>query len=407
MTSGKKLIGMAVAAAMGMSLMMGAPVWAHDDEGGEDGSHILLHDLASGIHLDGGVTWFFQGSSGASAGDTGDLSYTFDLELSSQISDEGSAHVMLEGGDGEGVDGNLNSLSTVNYDAFFTQLTNNLDGSTNITVPSISQVFYEGDYMDGRMIASFGKMDIHSMFDDNAYANDETDQFLSAIFTRSADTSYKQLDFYYAPGLALALSPTDLFDVTLIVANGNNDGFSQIVDRPYLVGQLNVKPEFFGRDGNYRFYYLYDARNTTNTTFTKIGSGKSTENTALGISFDQEVADGVGLFARYSQQDDSIVENLVESSWSFGAAIEGRYWGRLDDVLGIGYGSVNVNHDPAVIALAGLTHPDDEIHTEIYYKLAVSDHFSLTPDLQVLQNNGGSADSDTVTVFGVRAQMNF
>ena len=258
-------------------------------------------------------------------------------------------------------------------------------------------------------MVSIGKLDVHSMFDDNAYANDETDQFMSAIFSRSADTSYSQLDYYYAPGVVAQYAVTDMVDVTLIAANGNDAGFNDVNKRMYSVGQINIKPGFGGREGHYRFYVINDRRNSalTGTKFTDINSGKITNNTAWGLSFDQALPSGVGVFARYSAQDNGIVENIVESSWSLGTLLEGATWGRELDTIGIAYGSVNLNTDPAALAAASISNPDDETHIEVFYKLGFGDHFTLTTDLQMIKNSGGTADADTVTVAGLRGQMNF
>lgn len=364
-----------------------------------------LSELADMIHIEGGLTWFLQATDGA-VDDTTDLTYTFDLGLESQISEHGKVVIALEAGDGLGVDTAVGALSAVNYDAFFTDSTDLVPGATNIVSPSVSQAYYEGDYMDGGLVISAGKLDIHSMFDDNAYANDETDQFMSAIFTRSADTSYAQVDYYYAPGVVAQYGISDKVDVELIVANGNGSGFNDIFNYMYIVGQVNFKPNLGGHDGNYRFYFINDGRKDA---YTEISSGNTTSNNAWGLSFDQAVADHAGVFIRYSEQDDGIVENTVSSSWSLGALFEGASWGRENDTIGIAYGSVNLNTDPAALAAAGIAsaNADDETHLEAFYKYGVSDNFTLTADIQVVENVGGDSTADTVTVPGLRGQLNF
>jgi len=44
---------------------------------------------------------------------------------------------------------------------------------------------------------------------------------------------------------------------------------------------------------------------------------------------------------------------------------------------------------------------------ELFYKCGLSDHFTLTADVQAISNIGGVADADTVTVAGLRGQLNF
>ncbi len=390
---------------MALALVLGGTSWATMAHEGHEEVHILPHEV-NGLDLTGGTTWFLQGSSGAQ-NDVVALTYTLDLNIDKDLGERGKVAVAFEAGDGEGVDPDIGTLSAVNYDAFFTELTNTVGGSTNVVALSISQAYYENDFLAGDLVIDVGKLDVHSYFDDNAYANDETDQFLSAIFTRSADTSYKQLDYYYAPGVVAQYQPWDMLAVTAIAANGNSSGFNDIFSNAYFVGQLNFMPNLFGREGNYRIYGLLDSRDSNDTTFTKISSGKTIDNKAWGLSFDQAIAGGIGVFARYSSQDDKIVENLVKSSWSFGALAEGERWKRPHDSAGIAYGSVNINDKPAVLAAAGISDADDERHFEVFYKYGYLHHFTLTADLQLIQNIGGDRHADNVTVYGMRAQLNF
>ncbi|MEJ2566927.1 MAG: carbohydrate porin [Gammaproteobacteria bacterium] len=357
----------------------------------------------SGIDISGGITTILQGTDGAPENAT-DLSYSLDLGLEAQVSDHGKAVVALEAGEGLGVDATLHSLSTANYDAFYTNLTSASPDATDVVVASVSQVFYEGEYWDGKIIVSIGKLDIYSMFDENAYANDETEQFLTAMFVRSAGTSYIELDQYYAPGVVLQYAVADSVDLTFIASNGNQDGFQDVFNNMYFVGQINFKPRLAGRDGHYRLYAISDDRKDA---YHDINTGKATANTVWGVSFDQAVSDGVGLFARYSTQDDNIAENIVKSAWSLGTLIEGTLWGRNKDTIGIAYGSVILNDKANPAAALGFSNTGDESHIETFYNFGVSEQFALTADVQIINNNGGDASADTVTVAGLRGQLNF
>lgn len=391
-------------AAAAAVLLAGSGAYAHEGEG--EGEHLIPHML-NGLHLDGGMTWYLQGTDGAVGGDSADLTYTLDLNLQSHVGDSGNVFVVLEAGNGQGVDARLGSLSTANYDAFITEV------SEGFNAPSISQLYYEGEYYGGFLTVDFGKLDVHSMYDDNAYANDETDQFMSGIFTRSAGTSYGELDQYYAPGLALTFGLSDTVSLMALVANGNGAGFDEVSDRPYAASQLTVSPSLGDLEGNYRVYGIYDARQFQDA------AGNNQENVAWGVSVDQALPGGLGFFGRYSAQDDSIETmllaggtsdpaNLVESAWSAGIMADGNTWGRAGDVFGIGYGSVNVNAGNSQWGTTmSIPNPDDEAHLEAYYKIHISDHFTVTPDVQIIENNGGDPTVDTVTVYGVRGQINF
>ena len=361
---------------------------------------------SSGIDIIGGITTYLQSSDGAPQNATA-LSYSLDLGFEAAVSEQGKVIIALEAGDGKGINATLNSLSTAGYDPYLTNITASNPDTTNIVVPSVSQLYYEGDYPEENLVATIGKIDINGMFDENAYANDETDQFMSGIFVRSSGTNFAELDQYYAPAVALQYSASKWIDLSFIAANGNGDGFNDVFDYMYLVGQINIKANLGNQLGNYRFYAISDNRRSAQTTFTKISDGSRTSNTGWGLSFDQALADHVGLFARYSSQDDGIAENIVKSSWSLGTLLEGALWGRDRDTLGIAYGSVNLNHKADLAVALGMSNSGDETHAEAFYKIGVSRQFTLTVDAQVINNNGGNAAADTVTVAGLRGQLNF
>jgi len=360
----------------------------------------------AGIDISGGITTYLQSSDGAPQNATA-LSYSLDLGLEAPVTEHGKVAIALEAGDGKGIDATLDSLSTAAYDPYLTNVTASSPDTTNVVVPSVSQIYYEGDYPDQNLVATIGKIDINGMFDENTYANDETDQFLAGMFVRSSGTNFAELDQYYAPAVTLQYAASRMIDLTFIAANGNGDGFNDVFDYMYLVGQINFKTRFGTQPGNYRFYAISDNRRSPQTTFSKISDGSNTSNTAWGLSFDQAVANGVGLFARYSMQDDTIAENTVKAAWSFGTLLNGALWGRDWDTIGLGYGTVMLNDKTDLAAALGTSDTGDESHLEAFYKFGVSEQFTLTVDAQVINNNGGNAAADTVTVAGLRGQLNF
>ena len=389
----KSIAVSAVAGAVAFGFMFAQPIAAHASEEGEDG-HIVPHEIGK-LNISGGITSILQGTSGVpNNNDVTDFTYTLDLNFEAVISPHGQVIVALEAGNGTGVNdinGTGYFLSIPNYDAYVTE-------TASVTTVSVSQAYYEAEYLDGFLGVAAGKLDVHSLYDENAYANDETDQFISGIFTRYPGSLFTELDSYYAPGIALTVNPSDMLEFRLIGANGSGTGFEDIFDNGYMVAHVGVMPKLLGREGNYHFHVIYDARN-----YTDIDTGDVTENTSFGLSADQEIMDGIGVFARYGVMDDGIDENLVKSAISAGVSLSGSLWNRENDVVGIAAGVLAINEDSSSVA----ANPDDEGHFEVYYKIGYGEHFTLTPDLQVVTNAGGDADNDTITVYGLRAQMNF
>ena len=397
-TLNQSLTAITLIAALGLGLALPDVATAHEEEEG------------GGIETEAGMTWYLQSSKGASdanGGDGTDLTYTFDLILSGQVGDHGTAVVAFEGGGGEGIDRRLQSLSTANYDAFVTDLISLNPGTgevlTDLQALSISQLYYSHSYRDAKIVLDVGKLDVHSYYDQNAYANDETEQFMSGIFTRTAGTGYGEFTHYYAPGVVANFALGSMVDLTVGAASTGGHfeggGFNDFGHRSAAATQINFKPTIAGHDGNYRLYVIWDDRVYIDL------NGNETANTVWGLSFDQAVANGFGLFARYSNQNGDIEENSIKTTWSVGALIEGGAWRRGDDAIGIGYGSVNVNDKS--LEFAGDPNAADETRLEVFYRFTFSDKFALTPDIQVIGNNGGDKTSDTITVYGIRGQVNF
>jgi carbohydrate-selective porin OprB len=130
-----------------------------------------------------------------------------------------------------------------------------------------------------------------------------------------------------------------------------------------------------------------------------------------GLSFDQELTDTIGVFARYGWQDPKVYLSgntfSLERSWSLGPQLKGAAWGRPDDVTGVGFGQImpSRKYKNANDLLA-----KTESHLEWYYNYKVNAHLSVSPDLQIIWRPYGkdAANGDgTIVVGGLRGQMEF
>ena len=62
--------------------------------------------------------------------------------------------------------------------------------------------------------------------------------------------------------------------------------------------------------------------------------------------------------------------------------------------FGVGWGS------PAQKGL------DDQVTTELFYRLQLAQNLALTPDIQVIFNPALNPDQDAIAVFGIRTRLN-
>ncbi len=353
------------------------------------------------LNVTAGMTASLQSTTGNNDPATGttdntDYAYSLDLNLNSEIARGYKFFLHLETGEGNGVNDNFGTGGTTinpNYDPF-----NTFNASTGHQNINISQVFFESTFVDELLTVDFGKMDIHSFTDENAFAVDETSQFMAGIFVRSTGTLFTELDNYYAPGIRFLMTPAEWLEITYIAASPTNDALTKTA---YHVGQFNMKLHLGGREGNYRFYFIRDGRD-----FAEIdgdidsSNDTSSSNFGSGLSFDQLITEDIGMFYRFGTQKDTLSANTLSSTWSIGFLVHGSIWNRTDDFVGLGYGVTKKNEKIET------TFSGSQKVLELFYHIQLTDNLSLTPDIQLFKNLPRTENRE-VTVYGIRLQVNF
>ena len=358
-------------------------------------------------------------------GDVQDATFSYDLEIESQIWEHGTAFFLIEGGNGEGVDEEVPTISGFNDDA------------PGDTAAEVTEAWYEQDVNLGKvgsLMFTLGKVDLTGYFDANEVANDETCQFLSSGFVNNLAVEWPDDN---GLGFRVTWSPLEWLDMSIGAAETDSD-WEDIFDDGFGILELDFKPTLMGLPGNYRFYAWVNAKDHLDVDdLEKVGKGKKdwsdvdddNTNWGVGFSFDQKVHKGITLFARGGIMDEDVVagsasdEELdtvpIKGAYSFGFQVEGLYWGRDNDIFAVAFGGVVVNDDAEELyrteAFYGDYYDDpedvdmeDEYHLEVYYKLSFFDgKLEFSPNLQVVWNPNGNDDADTVTVIGTRMQVNF
>jgi len=359
-----------------------------------------IKEVFEGLTIGASATFVMQGTNNANGDNltkneenATDVSYSIDLEFEKEFDDYGKAFIHLEAGKGEGVEDELKVFSSVNRDA---------DNDENVR---LTEVWYEHYFESLPLTVTFGKIGADGFIDANEYANDEAAQFLGRIFRNSPALEFPDDN---NAGVRFGLEPVDYLDIELVAMDAN-DGWEDIFDNIFLSGQLNFKPNFFQRPGNYRVYgWLNDKDHIKWDDVAKV---KKTSY-GFGLSFDQELTDVVGVFARYGWQDPEVYASgssfSLEQSWSAGIQLAGGLWGRDDDVFAIAFGQVMPSDD---YKKAGSNlNAKDESHLEAYYSFKINDHLTVSPDIQVIWDPyGGDATNGDKTIFvgGVRTQIDF
>lgn len=364
--------------------------------------------LMEGLELGAGGTMIVQGSNNVNYVDDAatakqsrtDASYSADVTLGKEFKEVGGkAFLHLEAGQGSGLEDNLKLYSNVNRDA----------GDSEAKV-ELTEFWYEQGLFNDKAVLTFGKLDSTAYFDQNEAANDETTQFLGRIFRNSPVVEFPD----NGAGIRMVYMPVEWLELGYGLFDGNAS-WEKVGDNLFNIGQVHFKINFFELPGNYRVYGW-----NNNADHTKWSDSENTKEASygFGLSFDQKIHDVVTLFTRYGWQNPEVFNPEIttadgsnyslEQSWSAGLQVEGKPWGRENDVLAFAIGQVIPSNDYKD-ANAGFQ-AKTEGHLEAYYKIHVNDHLSVSPDVQYIWNPYGkdiAENTSGIFVAGMRAQIGF
>ncbi len=208
-------------------------------------------------------------------------------------------------------------------------------------------------------------------------------------------------------GVRAKLEPVDFLDIELTAVDAN-DGWEDIFNNIFFAGQVNFKPNTFNRPGNYRIYgWLNDKGHTKWSDSSKTKK----KGYGFGLSFDQELTDVLGVFARYGWQNPKVypegADFSLEQTYSFGVEFKGSLWERENDKIGLAFGQIFPSDD---YKKANSAKADSEKHIEAYYSFYVNEHLVVSPDLQIIWDPYGgdaSGGDNTIIIGGLRSQVDF
>jgi len=350
-----------------------------------------IDQVVSGFEFSGSVTSIIQATSGANsdseplAEDQTDASYLLDLEMVYNHNEKYYLVVVLQSGEGEGTNNNLNSSMAFNYDPYPTVTEEKHQHL------ELSQVYVEGLFLNKNLVVNIGKMDVHALYDGNAFAADQTVNFVSGALVRSVGTVGYELEDYYSPALRILVTPFDWVEAQAIYSHS---GWDDLSDNQFWVFELNLKPNIAGFEGNYRAYTTIDARDYENN------DGEVENDIVYGVSIDQYITENIGIFFRWSEHGEDLVANDVVAIYSGGITIAPSFFGRPDDLFGVGYAELEMNDRLSDYMKEGQT------VWEVYYNARINQMIAITPDIQFHTNLPREKERNLL-VYGIRAQVNF
>ena len=284
----------------------------------------------------------------------------------------------LEAIGGDGPDSFTGSASGLNTAAGSLQDTDRVDRV------SVREAWLTTDAFDSRLMGAVGKLDLTNYFDRNAVANDETSQFVSAMFVNDPLLGNPVRGVGHlanAPGLHLAWDTFREWRFGFGMQAPRNSGGS-LGRTPFVIGEVARSTQWLGGPGNYR---LWLRRN-----------GSDDRSVAAGVSFDQAIGPWARTFGRFGYQTGG--RERDRPAWSLGVGLHSLLALRPRDETGIAYGWMRADSGRV------------EDLAEAYHRFYLTNHLSASPLAQYafhLAGNEQVGPRSGVFIGGLRVQVNF
>jgi len=350
------------------------------------------------LSIHGAVLGYYQGRNDPTIDDrdysgANGAGFVADLELAFQPFRNGELFMRIHAGEGEGADKDL-----AEDGGLFANLNTIADDNPGDDGLSLLEVFYTQTFCNERYLFAIGKTEQVLFIDDNTFANDEYAQFVGKPFVNNP---MLDSEVEYGPLMAAQASPWEQLTLTFLYESTSRPNreedmqksiWSNVFDTPFLAAQATYSPKLFGLQGNYRLYgwgATYDHY--------KISGDDTAKGWGVGLSLDQMVHEKLGLFARFAYSNEDVYE--APWLWSVGTSLKGLIPYREEDEIGLGIAGLEANGD--------LGYNGTEIHFEGYYRFVLSEHFSITPDIQFVANPRGESSNDNVVAGMLKGQFTF
>jgi high affinity Mn2+ porin len=293
---------------------------------------------------------------------------------------------------------------------------------------------FAGTQTADRLVITVGKFGVTDIFDTNKYAHDPRNDFLNwtAVDTGSFDYAADAWAFTYGGAVEWYTGPwtfrAGVFDGPAMPNDANLD---PTLSQFQMVGEIERRYDLWNQPGKIAVTgFLTRANMGSFTAAVQFAQSTGmtpeisqfrtyTSKTGISANMEQQLLPGVGLFARAGYTPGNLETYAftdADASFSGGASVSGKFWGRPDDTVGVA-GILNMitkTHE-AYLAAGGLTaiigdgmlpHPGPETILEAYYSLPVYS-WHLTFDYQFIVNPAYNSDRGPVSVVATRLHAQF
>ena len=315
----------------------------------------------------------------------------------------------------------------------FLRQTINFGGETEKLAPDLNQL--AGTQTANRLVFTVGKFSIVDIFDTNTYAHDPRNDFLNWSIIDMGAFDYAANSWGYTYGGTVEWYQdwwtvrAGVFDLSLMP---NSDKLSPGFAQGQFVAELEERHNLWDQRGKLKFLYWLTHGNL-GTYLDAISQGAATGQTpstgavrsfrtkdGFGLNLEQQLAPDLGVFARASVSQGTVEEvdfTDINKSISAGLSLTGGRWGRPDDTVGLAGALNRISHQGKLYLAAGglggiigdgqLPNAGPEQILEVYYRVPVFSFAHLTVDYQFINHPAYNRDRGPVSIFGLRARVQF
>jgi carbohydrate-selective porin OprB len=139
----------------------------------------------------------------------------------------------------------------------------------------------------------------------------------------------------------------------------------------------------------------------------------------FGSSWDQQLSENVGAFARASWNDgrtESFTFTEIDRSIAAGLSLAGKPWGRASDTMGFALAANGLSADHRryleeggtglILGDGALSYSPEEI-VEAFYMFKPWHSFQIGPDFQYIRNPGYNSARGPVPVYAIRMHAEY
>jgi high affinity Mn2+ porin len=289
-----------------------------------------------------------------------------------------------------------------------------------------------------RVTLQVGRFAVHDVFDNNTYAMDPRADFLNWSIWAAGAFDYPADKVGLGWGAVAELNQKNWavragYFLTGNVPNSNEFDMN-LFSRGAYIAELETRYALFTRPGKLRvgiwadtyFSGSYSQALVLVALSPGLDPTDAIMQTRQGrtkygyyINVEQAVTDDIGMFARWSWnngKNEISAFTDIDASFSLGAAINGKSWGRPDDKIGIA-GAINAlsrdHRDYIAAGGLGILIGDGQLNyrpeqiLETFYAMTVAKGVILTLDYQFMVNPAHNADRGPVSFFSGRVHGEF